>query len=202
VNDLDLEDYLVAVVSSECPGYWHSVALQAQAVASRSYALASLRPDAAFDLYPDDRSQNYHGLNRYLPRAAAAVAATRGRVLLHDGRPAYALFSAANGGLTNVPDGIWEGASPPYFAVRPDPFDAESPATIWGPVTVSRAVLQKAFPELTAGVARVAVARNAGRRAAEVTFTGADGSTVTVDGYAFQQRLGLRSTYLSIATRP
>jgi SpoIID/LytB domain protein len=202
VNELDLEEYLVGVVSSECPGYWHPVALRAQAVASRSYALASLRPDAEFDLYPDDRSQNYHGLHKYLPRAAAAVAATRGLVVRHGGEVAYALFSAANGGLTNVPDGIWEGDSPPYFAARRDPFDATSPATTWGPVKVSAAALRKAFPELPAEVASVAVARNAGRRATSVTFAGADGSTVTVGGYAFQQRLGLRSAYYTIATRP
>src|SRR2546425_578429 len=42
VDTLELEDYLVGVVSSECPGYWHADALRAQAVASRSYALANL----------------------------------------------------------------------------------------------------------------------------------------------------------------
>jgi hypothetical protein len=31
-----------------------------------------------------------------------------------------------------------------------------------------------------------------------VTFVGADGSHVDIDGYTFQQRLGLRSTYLSL----
>ena len=62
INTLALDDYVVDVVSSECPGYWRQDALRAQAVASRSYALTSTRPQASFDLYPDDRSQNYHGM--------------------------------------------------------------------------------------------------------------------------------------------
>ena len=32
-----------------------------------------------------------------------------------------------------------------------------------------------------------------------VTFAGADGTTVSVGGYAFQQRFGLRSTYFAIS---
>jgi hypothetical protein len=35
-----------------------------------------------------------------------------------------------------------------------------------------------------------------------LTFTGADGSTVSVGGYAFQQRLGLRSTYYDVDAAP
>ena len=199
VNVLDLEDYLVGVVSSECPGYWHADALRAQAVASRSYALANLRPSADFDLYSDDRSQNYHGLHKHLPGAAAAVSATRGEVLRYRGAIVNALFSAANGGLTSIADGIWTDGARPYFAARPDTFDAKSPNTNWGPFTVSVAALRKSFPELPAAVTSVSVARNAGRRVTTLTFTGADGSTVSIGGYAFQQRLALRSTYYEIS---
>ena len=199
-NRLDLEDYLVSVVSAECPGYWRADALRAQAVASRSYALANLRPNADFDLYPDDRSQNYHGLQKRLASAAAAVGATRGQVLRYGGAVVPALFSAANGGLTSVPDGIWtSGATPPYFAARPDSFDARSPNTNWGPVTLSLPAVRQAFTEIPAVVAKVSVELNAGRRVTAVRFEGADGTTVAVGGYALQQRFGLRSTYFALA---
>jgi stage II sporulation protein D len=197
VNTLDLERYVADVVSVECPGTWRPAALEAQAVASRSYALANLRPAAEFDLYPDDRSQNYHGLARELPSAVAAAAATRGQVLLYDGVVADTLFSAANGGLTTVPDGVWANVSLPYFSVRPDPFDARSPVTNWGPVAVPLSKLRRLFPQLPPVVTGVSLSRNAGGRVTSLTFSGADGS-VSLGGYVFQQRLGLRSTYFAV----
>jgi stage II sporulation protein D len=198
VNTLPLDDYVVDVVSSECPGYWRQEALRAQAVASRSYALTSLRPDARFDLYPDDRSQNYHGMVNEFPTAVAAVTATKGRVLFYDGQPVKAYFSASNGGRTSGVEHIWAAAPLPYFVSRPDTFDAKSPDRNWGPVNVSIDRLRAAFQELPTRIVNVTIARNEADRASTVTFVGADGSQVKVDGYAFQQRLGLRSTYLSL----
>jgi SpoIID/LytB domain protein len=198
INTLALEDYLVGVVSTENPGYWPQGALRAQAVASRTYALSHLQPSAAFDLYDDDRSQNYHGLQREFPSAATAVTATRGEVLLFDGRPIQAFFSASNGGLTSGVEEVWGGPSLPYLLSRPDPYDARSPATNWGPVNVSVDKLRAAFPRVPSGIATVRVSRTGAERAATVTFVGLDGSSVPVGGRAFQQRLGLRSTYLTV----
>ncbi len=202
VNTLALEDYLVSVVSAECPGTWHAAALEAQAVASRSYALANLRPHAAFDLYPDDRSQNYHGLARYLPTAAAAVAATQGRVLRYRGRVVDALFSAANGGLTSVPQAVWSNVSMPYFAVRQDAYDAKGPDTNWGPLKLSLAAIRHAFPQVPALVSGVSLVRNDGGRVTRLTFLGANGETISLGGYAFQERLGLRSTFFAVDATP
>src|SRR6266545_4902358 len=54
INMVGLEQYLYGVVPSEMPYTWHPEALKAQAVAARSYALAT-RKTGAFDLYPDTR---------------------------------------------------------------------------------------------------------------------------------------------------
>jgi len=199
VNTLGLEQYVAGVVSSECPGSWRPAALRAQAVASRSYAVANLHPDASFDLYPDDRSQNYHGLHEHLPGATAAALATRGEVLRYAGQVVGAFFTAANGGLTSVPDGLWGGDGAPYYAVRNDPFDARSPDTNWGPLVVTLDDVRRAFPQIPADVTSVDLERNAGQRVVAVTFHGADGSAVPVGGYDFQQRLHLRSTYFDLA---
>ena len=199
VNTLDLERYVGDVVSIECPGTWRPAALEAQAVGvALVRACKPARPAAEFDLYPDDRSQNYHGLARELPSAVAAAAATRGQVLLYDGVVADTLFSAANGGLSTVPDGVWADVSLPYFSVRPDPFDARSPVTNWGPVAVPLSKLRRLFPQLPPVVTGVSLSRNAGGRVTSLTFSGADGSAVSLGGYAFQQRLGLRSTYFAL----
>jgi stage II sporulation protein D len=198
VNALALDDYVVDVVSSECPGYWPKEALRAQAVASRSYALTSIRTDATFDVYPDDRSQNYHGMRKEFPSAAAAVSATRQQVLFYAGQPVKAFFSASNGGLTSGVEDIWGAPHLPYFISREDTFDAQSPDRNWGPVTLEVDQLHAAFPELPARLMNVTIARNTAGRVSTVTFVGADGSQLQIDGYTFQQRLGLRSTYLSL----
>jgi stage II sporulation protein D len=200
VNTLPLDDYVVDVVSSECPGYWQQDALRAQAVASRSFALMSKRSDTSFDVYPDDRSQNYHGMRKEFASAAAAVASTKRQVLFYDGQPVKAFFSASNGGLTSGVEDIWATAPLPYFISRADTFDAQSPDLNWGPVTLDINQLHAAFPGLPTRIVNVTIARNGAGRVSTVTFVGADGSQLQTDGYTFQQRLGLRSTYLSLTT--
>jgi stage II sporulation protein D len=199
VDTLSLEQYLVGVVSSENPGYWPQEALRSQAVASRTYALANLRPGADFDLYPDDRSQNYNGLAKDFPGARAAVAATRHRVLLYAGRPIDAFFSASNGGMTSRVEPSWGGPVLPYLAARADPFDRSNPAANWGPIKVSVEKLRDIFPGLPAAIASVNVTQDVADRAVELTFFGLDGSVSAVKASDFQTRLGLRSTFISVA---
>jgi SpoIID/LytB domain protein len=193
VDTLELEDYVAGVVSSECPAYWRPAALQAQAVASRTYALANLRPEAPFDLYPDDRSQNYRGLTREFASARAATAATAGQILLYSGHPADAMFSASNGGLTSALSTV------PYTRTRPDPFDARSPDADWGPVQVVMPALLRAFPSIPQNLTSVTARRDAADRVVSLSFVGSDGAAVTIGGRVFQERLGLRSTFFSIA---
>ncbi len=201
VNTLNLEQYVGDVVSFENPAYWPAEALEAQAIASRSYALANLKPGAAWDLYPDDRSQNYGGLRKEYATALAATAATRHEVLLYRGAVVNALFSASNGGLTGTTRGVWQGSALPYYQVRPDPFDARSPASRWGPVRIGMSSVRRDFPAIPDGVVHVSIATNDADRATSITFLGEDGSTIEIDGPAFQGRLGLRSTFLSVAPK-
>jgi SpoIID/LytB domain protein len=197
VDVVPLEEYVADVVSSECPGYWSEAALEAQAVASRSYAVASLRPRRFFDVYADDRSQNFHGLRKHLPRAVAATQATAGRVLVYRGRVVTALFSASNGGRTSVPDGVWARGDEPYFRAVPDPFDDTTPVARWGPVRISLDAVRRAFPSVPADVVGVTATRNAGDRVVRLRFAAASGATAVVSGYDFQQRFGLRSTFFT-----
>ena len=62
VNVLPLDRYLRGVVPWEAPKGWHEQTYEAQAVAARSYTLATLKPGEDFDLYPDARSQMYGGV--------------------------------------------------------------------------------------------------------------------------------------------
>ena len=62
INALSLDTYLRGVVPDESPPSWPLEALKAQAVAARTYAVATMKPGAGFDLYPDTRSQVYGGV--------------------------------------------------------------------------------------------------------------------------------------------
>jgi stage II sporulation protein D len=198
INTLGLEDYVRDVVSSECPGYWPQQALRAQAVASRSYALANLHPERDFDVFPDDRSQNYHGLSKEFPTATAAAQATRYGVLLYGGRLVDAMFSASNGGMTSGAQDVFGSVALPYLVARPDAFDTNNPASSWGPVRIDLSRLRAAFASIPDPLIGVQVNSNEAGRAGTVTFTGSDGTVFRVDGRTFQVRLGLRSTMLSL----
>ncbi len=75
VNHVSLEDYVSGVVPGEVPSSWPSAALEAQAVAARSYALSRLVKGKPWDLYSDVRSQVYCGCRR---RGAAHLGCREG----------------------------------------------------------------------------------------------------------------------------
>ena len=87
VNTVPLESYLLGVVPREMPASWAPEALRAQAIAARSYALGSLHPDSAFDVYADTRSQVYGGAGGEDARSTAgrAVDGRAGRPLARPG---------------------------------------------------------------------------------------------------------------------
>ena len=101
VNVVSLENYLLGVVASEMPSNWKPEALEAQAIAARTYAVATRKPATSpYDLYPDERSQVYRGLAAERPAASAAVDATAGQVVLYQGQPIVTYFSSSSGGRT------------------------------------------------------------------------------------------------------
>ncbi|MDX6482211.1 MAG: hypothetical protein QOG85_2721, partial [Gaiellaceae bacterium] len=85
VNELPLDRYLRGVVPWEMPHDWAAAALRAQAVAARSYALATLDPGGRYDLVADARDQMYGGIPAETETTNLAVGATAGEVLTWDG---------------------------------------------------------------------------------------------------------------------
>ncbi len=112
IDSLSIEEYLYSVLPSEMPSYWPEAALQAQAVAARSYTLANLGRFAprGFDLLGTVASAAYRGLGGESPAARAAVDATRGLVLMQPGggeKPLPAFYSANSGGYTETTEYVW-----------------------------------------------------------------------------------------------
>jgi len=119
VNELPLEAYLRGVVPRELgPGAYPELeALKAQAVAARTYTLRNLGEfaDEGYDLCGTPRCQVYGGMEDEHPLSDRAIAETAGEVLLFDGEPIDALYSATCGGHTEDVATIFPLKRAPYL---------------------------------------------------------------------------------------
>jgi stage II sporulation protein D len=201
VNHVGLEPYVKGVVAGEMPADWHPEALKVQAVAARSYALASRETGGLFDVFSDTRSQVYGGIAAEQASTNAAVDATRLQVVLYEGKVAWTFFSASSGGRTAAIEDVWPDSEPlPYLVSVDDPYDTISPYHTWGPVTFTDAELSKKLgTRLPAGLTDLVVNPGPSGRAISVTAIGSGGTT-EIPAWDLRMLLGLRSTWFSISS--
>jgi stage II sporulation protein D len=194
INVVGLEQYLYGVVPSEMPSSWAPEALKAQAVAARSYALATRQVGAPYDVFSDTRSQMYLGLAHEDPATSAAVSATKGQVILSSGKVAYTYFYSTSGGRTES-NANWGGTAVPYLVSVPDPYDTLSPYHDWGPTPVTGKTVVSAL-KLTGAITDMKTTRNNSGRVGSVDVLGL--LTTTVPGTKLRGALGLRSTWFDV----
>jgi len=140
VLQLPLEDYLQGI--DEVPPDWPDEALQAQAIAARSYAVAQaidrrnglMLDDPAydgwtFDVFDSVQDQVYDGYEdrngnaiEYESRLAATLA-TAGQVVVYDDTIVRTFYSSSNGSYTAASEDSFDDPEPFHIA-KPDPFDA------------------------------------------------------------------------------
>jgi stage II sporulation protein D len=100
INSIGIEAYLPCVIGHEMPISWSDSALHAQAIAARTYALATLKPHADYDLFADTRSQVYRGVIAEDAKARRIVEETRGMVVTWNGDLIVTYFHSTCGGDT------------------------------------------------------------------------------------------------------
>ena len=143
VNVVSLEYYLRGVVPREALSSWRPAALQAQAVAARTYSVFHRNRAArkAYDLCDTTSCQVYGGYDSEKASTNTAIAATAGQVRLYKGKPIIAEFSSSNGGATAV-------GEVPYQVMKADGWDAYpgngNPNVTWT-VTRTAAEVQAVF---------------------------------------------------------
>ena len=209
VNILPLEQYVASVVPNESYAYWGSLggpgpqgqdwgfqALEAQAVAARSFVMAGLGSYGGYADVCDIGCQSYRGLDNASPLTDLATTDTAGEVLeLANGSIASTQYSASTGGYT----------APSAFPAVPDAGDAVclpqacNPNHTWS-VTVPASSIEAAWPQIGTFVAIDITARNGlgdwGGRVTQLTVEGTTGS-VQVSGDTFAGTLGLRSDWFT-----
>jgi SpoIID/LytB domain protein len=224
VNALELDDYVRGVVPRESPSSWLPAALQAQAVAARSYAAYAIAHPAssAYDICDTTACQAYGGKHIYLadgddyeletPNTDAAVAATAHQVRTYNGSAIFAQFSASDGGWTVA-------GGQPYLTAHADPWDgvdAGNTGHTWS-ASLSAAALQKAFPAVGTLSSLEVTGRDGngdwGGRVTTVVLHGADASgaptTVSTTGSGVMNAStwpahsdGLRSSWWTVGDQP
>ncbi len=204
IDAVGLDDYVRGVVSAEMPASWSPQALEAQAVAARTFAITSDVAGAAYGLYSDTRSQEYRGVAAETAATDAAVAATRGQIVTYAGAPAITYFFASSGGYTENVENAFPGASPePWLRGLPDPYDGaggRDPYHRWSRRMTVAAAQAKLGGLVKGSLVGIQVVRHGvSPRIVTATVIGTAGRT-TVPGIELQQRFGLLSTWAGFTT--
>lgn len=196
VNTVTMQAYLRGVVAREIPASWSPAAVQAQAIAARTYAAFERRTPRAghYQVCDTTSCQVYGGAGTEHPSSDAAVRATRNRGLLAGGLPAFTQFHASSGGWTSA-------GSRPYLVSQRDPYDgyAGNPVHAWS-TRVTDAALERAYPAIGNLVRLRVTGRfgggDLGGRVGRLVLEGSRRS-VTVSGDHLRSRLGLRSNWFT-----
>jgi stage II sporulation protein D len=195
VKRIPLEAYVRGVVGAEMSPSWPMAALEAQAVASRTYALTSHAGGSRFNVYADTRSQVYRGKAAESAASNEAVQATAGEIVTYAGKPAITYFFASSGGMTESVQNAFPGAAPePWLQGVPDPFDA-GPLHSWR-TSLSFKAATDDLKGLVRGVFRgiEVVKRGVSPRIISANVLGSKGAT-PISGDELAARLNLYDTW-------
>ena len=131
ITEMNLDEYLVGVVSAEMPADYEMEALKAQAVVARTYTLytiahsnkhgdgtictsasccqAWLSKEDRMNKWDEDvREENWNKIEE-------AVYSTSGEVIEYNGEVIDAFFHSNSGGKTETPANVWGGENYPYL---------------------------------------------------------------------------------------
>ena len=206
INSVRLQDeYLWGI--GEVPSSWPTQALDAQAIASRTYALAKstkIRSACDCHLYATISDQNFAGYSKESePRFGelwkAAVNRTAGAVITYAGTPITAYFSSSSGGTTETSEHAW-GTATPYTVSVPDSASVDitfNPRFASWAREISQAVIAQAFllPDV---IALSVLSINPAGSVALIQAISSDGSFAVLRGETFRSRSKLPSAWFSL----
>lgn len=139
IESVGLDGYLAGI--QEVPFSWEPAALEAQAIAARTYlswTLSRGRTEAGarygYDICATDACQVYAGREPALAeggdRWLEAVTGTGSQILVYEGSPAQTYYSSTSGGRTRTVSDVWPDVDLPYLVAVESPGE-ESPFAEW-----------------------------------------------------------------------
>ena len=211
VNTLRLHDeYLWGI--GEVPSSWPAAALEAQAIASRTYALtkiSTIRKECDCNLYNTIADQNFVGFSKesepiYGQLWKSAVNRTStdsssGLVVTFNGKPANTYFFSSSAGLTQDVRDVWGGTFP-YLISVPDTWSVSTALNpryyLWNR-DISQKVMATAFglPDI---VSYRVLARSKSGSVTSIQGYSSSGKYVKLTGEVFRSRVKLPSTWFGL----
>jgi SpoIID/LytB domain protein len=212
-NTLSLRDeYLWGI--SEVPSSWPAAALEAQAIASRSYALSKLktiRPSCDCQVYSHITDQNFVGYSKESePRfgqlwkdavSRTIVDTSTSLVVLSNGKPAQTYFFSSSGGATQTTRDAW-GEATAFTQSVPDSASVDvklNPRFASWKVSSTQELVAKAFL-LPNVVSLEILSRNQAGAVTYIAATSSDGVTKKIRGDTFRSRAKLPSPWFTLVS--
>ena len=131
IEELDLDTYLLGVVSSEMPASFEQEALNAQALVARTYTIYKILNGSKHDnadvcdnssccqawISKENRLEKWNEEEREKnwSKIEKAVNSTKGKIITYEGKPINAFFHSNSGGFTDTATNVWGGANYPYL---------------------------------------------------------------------------------------
>ncbi len=212
-NSLALRDeYLWGI--SEVPSSWPAAMLEAQAIASRSYALSKLsviRPSCDCQVYSHITDQNFVGFSKESePRfghfwkdavSRTIIDTSTSLVVLSNGKPAQTYFFSSSGGATQTTRDAW-GEATAFTQSVPDSASVDvklNPRFASWKASSTQELVAKAFL-LPNVVSLEILSRNEAGAVTYIAATSSDGVTKKLRGDTFRSRAKLPSPWFSLVS--
>lgn len=203
INSVRLQDeYLWGI--SEVPSSWPAAALEAQAIASRTYAYAksfNIRTACDCHLYGSISDQTFAGYSKESePKFGelwkAAVNRTAGSIITYAGAPITAYFTSSSGGITETSEHAW-GTTTPYTVSVSDSASVDAvlnPRFATWSRDIPQSVIAQAFmlPDV---VSLNVLSLNPAGTVANIEATSSTGLTAVLRGETFRSRSKLPSAW-------
>jgi len=199
------DEYLWGV--SEMPSFWPTAALEAQAIASRTFALSKagiIRRACDCDLFGEINDQKFLGYAKEIERKwgvfwKAAVTNTAGLVLTQSGKPITAWFGSSSGGITETAVNAW--GSERAFTHNVEDLGSLDPTLNPNFYKWERTVTQPitALAFLLPDVVNLEILnRNPSGTVGMIRATSSNGKQVSIRGEAFRSRTKIPSAYFNL----
>jgi stage II sporulation protein D len=137
VETMDMEEYILCVVSAEMPASYEIEALKAQACAARTFAVSRMEnggcsraknADICTDsghcqAYNSPEEMKKHWGGEYLTKynkIKKAVEETKGQIIVYNDKPISALYHSTSGGYTEDSENVFSSSLPYLRSVKSD----------------------------------------------------------------------------------
>jgi len=201
------DEYLWGV--SEMPSFWPVAALEAQAIASRTYALSKAgiyRSVCDCDLYGSISDQTFLGYAKEIEKKYGVIwkdviTRTAGLTITQAGLPITAYFFSSSGGKTELAVNAW-GSSRDYTHIVDDPGSLDlilNPRFVAWTREVPQSVIAAAFvlPDV---VSLEILGVNESGTVAQIQATSSTGVQVALRGETFRSRTKIPSAWFSLVS--